>query len=302
MAISFRDANNLANVANDLMSPESRSFMPDFSRFSNVIASRELARTNLFLVRFRDFRSVLNDKGERLIVPDTGIETGNALRGGGGLTNAWNRSRDTLTNITANVAPSALLAVGATDIGMLRTFGMGDTLDTLFDSGYDINKDFGLMVKSVNLPNVSFDVNTIKHAKKPYGKPTNRTTGNVSVTFYCTRHYEERIFMLQWMNYIHNNKKNSYSFYNQYSSMIEIATLSAKGLDTSLTICDGCFPMNVGEVQLSYENGNEVASFTVEFNVSDFKQIKKDLPSPSIFETTMGAFNQARQIDRTFRG
>lgn len=298
MAISFRDANNLANIGNDLLSPETKSFMPDFSRFSNIIASKELARTNLFLIRFSDFRSVLNDKGDRMIVPDVGLSTLDSNRTGGGIISAWNRSRDTISGVASRVLPNTLLSAGAMDIGVLRTFGMGDTLDTIFDSKYDINKDFGLMVKSVNLPSTNFDVNTIKHAKTPYGKPTNRTVGNVTVTFYCTRHYEERIFMLQWMNFIHNMNKNSYSFYNEYSTMIEIASLSSKGHDTSLTICNGCFPSSVGDVQLSYENGNEIATFTVEFYVARFKQLKKELPQSNMFDVGVSTINQARQLSQ----
>lgn len=264
----------MANQPSTLLT---NSDVPDFARFMKVVQSQDLARPNLFLVRFGDYRSTI--KNDQLLdftndISDTsGIS--NLIPGLDGDAYTWNRVQDiALGTINKYLPPNIKNILGAYDPSLIRMIpGGGEFIDAYFGSGYDVNKDLALMVKSVNLPSSSLDTQINKTDRLPFTEVKGRATGNINITFYCSPDYAERRMMLAWLNSIHNNKKNVYSFYSSYSKTIDIMTLDRRGRIVSGVGARGCFPINVGEVVFDVENNNQVSLCTVEFACSDYSHV-----------------------------
>ena len=264
-------------MANDQANRNLANDVPDFARFMQVIQKTDLARPNLFLVRMGDFRSTM--KNDQLLdfaddIFDSG-GTSNLVPGLDGSAYTWNRVQDIAMNTIGKFLPPNIKNIlGAYDPSLIRMIpGGGEFIDAYFGSGYDINKDLALMVKAVNLPSSSFDTQVNKTDRLPFTEVKSRTTGNITITFYCSPDYTERRLMLAWFNAIHNNKKNTFSFYSSYAKGIDIMTLDRRGRIVSGVGASGCFPINVGEIVFDVENGNQVSLCTVEFACSDYSHI-----------------------------
>ena len=277
---------------------------PDYARFMRVVENQDLARTNMFVVRFEDFRSTINSDGilgkAEGFLPD-GVK--GALGGINGAiqksigSNNWSRIQDIASNNARKLLTPKLKSImGAYDPSLVRMIpGAGEVMDIFLGTGYDVNKDLALMVKAVNLPGTAFETQVNKTDRKPFNEVRGRTYDNVRVTFYCTPGYQERIMMLAWMNSIHNSKRGTYGFYSQYAKSLDIVTLDRKAIKTSVVHCDGVFPVRVGEIQLDYETGNQIATVEVEFVISTMTHLEsKGLQNmvagaESIFNRAKGA-------------
>ncbi|HDY7737135.1 TPA: hypothetical protein RQJ91_000668 [Vibrio vulnificus] len=255
---------------------------PDFSRFIKRIGTNDLARSNLFLVRFGDFRSLLTNDGIISAFTDainSGQGTSN-LEPSIGADYTWNLAQRGVANTAYKMLPnSAKKILGASDeLGVFSDlFGSG--MNDILDGNYRINEDFAMMVKSVNLPSKSFDVNTLKIDRKPFAEVRNATTGNLTMTVYCSPDFIERRLMLMWMNAIHDEHRNVFGFQHSYSREINVVNLDRNGVASAVTICKGCFPIRVSEVQLDFDSDNQVATFEVEFYVSTQRQVNTLLHS-----------------------
>lgn len=283
---------------------------PDFARFMRVIENKDLARSNTFLVRFGDFKSVASADGILGHLGPLGETIGgigdaiNKSTGGffGGTNFSWHRIQDIAMNQGKKLlSPKIKNIMGAIDSTLVRMIpGAGELLDGFLGSDYDVNRDLALMVKSVSLPGVSFDTQSNYNERKPFTEVRNRTVDPIRMTFYCSSDYAERIWFLTWMNSIHNPKKGTFGFYSNYARDIDIVTLNRRGVMTSVVHSDGCFPVRVGEVQLDYENNNQVATFEVEFTVSTMihaEHAGKD----NLINSVESFYNRTKQMVRGIR-
>lgn len=247
--------------------------VPDYARFMRVVENQDLARSNTFLVRFEDFRSVINSDG---IVGKAESFVSDSLNGFGlGSLNVSRIKDIAYNNAQKFFTPKMKSIMGAYDPSLIRMIpGAGEAMDMFLGTGYDINRDLALMVKSVSLPGTSFETQVNKTDRKPFHEVRGRTYDNVRVTFYCTPGYQERILMLAWMNSVHNSKRGTYGFYSQYARSMDIVTLDRKGIKTSVVHCDGLFPVRVSEINLDYETNNQIATVEVEFAISTMTHIE----------------------------
>lgn len=248
--------------------------IPDLTRFMRHIENNDLARPNMFIVRFGDFRSTIFNDGvlgvDSPIRPDTngGTSVFDDLFSGTSYT--WHRIQDVALG-TANrfLNDSMKKLLGAYDPSLIRTIpGAGEVLDAFLGLNYDINKDLAMMVKSVNLPSSTIETSINRNDRTPWHEARSRTTGNITMTFYCSPNYEERSLMLAWQNAINDPKSGRWGFYDAYARDIDILTLDRHGVKKSLCHSTGCYPINVGEVQLDFDNNSQVSVFTVEFAVA----------------------------------
>lgn len=300
------------DLAKDFVSGNSNSIdMPDYARFMRVIDQKDLARTNLFVVRFQDFRSVLTASGMLgklgTVLDDVtgGIGAKSLLDKAGGMIRSQGMSRiqDIATNQLQKRLPQVTNVVGAIDPTLVRMIpGAGEFIDGVFNSSYDVNKDLALMVKSVNLPGMSLETQKNIHNRTPFTEVRGRTFNNVRVTFYLTPGLEERRMMIDWMNTVHNPRKNTVGFYDEYAKSIDIGVLDRKGRVKSVTNCTGCFPISISDVQYDMENNNQVATFEVEFAVSVVSQTKEEIDFnnltinnvESLYNRTRASYNALR--------
>lgn len=246
---------------------------PDFARFMRKVEGNDLARTNMFLVRFADLNTGISQDGIVSSLNPINSGSGGQETTGffGGDNYTWNRVKDISYNqLQKHLSPRLKSIMGATDASMLKMIpGAGELFSGFTGEDFNVNRDLAMMVKSVSLPGVAFDTQVNNNERKPFTEVRTRTTDPIRMTFYCSPDYIERTWFLTWMNSIHNQRKGTFGFYSNYSKKINIVTLDRNGVKTSVIDCDGCFPVRVGEVQLDYENNNQIATVEVEFTVSN---------------------------------
>ncbi|ENM5843201.1 hypothetical protein V4V60_003345 [Vibrio mimicus] len=256
---------------------------PDYTRFIKRVGQSDLARSNLFLVRFGDFRSLLTNDGitdSFVDVINSNVGQANTDSAFDGTSSMWRLAQRGAASTAYKILPyQAKKILGASDELGLSSNLLGAGLNDVLGGNYRVNEDFAMMVKSVNLPSKSFDVNTLKIDRKPFAEVRNSTTGNITMTVYCSPDFIERRLMLMWMNAIHDDQRNTYGFQDSYSREINIINLDRKGTAQAATICKGCFPIRVSDVQLDFDSNNQIATFEVEFFVSTQKQVNTLLHS-----------------------
>lgn len=269
----------LAGKAVDSLTSTVEDFMnfdetqtPDYGRFMRVVENQDLARSNMFLVRFGDFRTTVDKDG----VVNFSMDSANSGMFGfmdnmpGGVKYAWSKVQGIMNdNMKRYVTPKITKALGNSAPELIRMIpGAGELIDGLTGVDYDVNRDLALMVKAVNLPGTQLDTTLNKTDRLPFHEVKGRTMNSLTITFYCTPGFDERILMLAWMNQIHNNKKGTYGFYHSYAKDIDVLTLDRTGVMQSLVHCEGCFPIRVGDVSLDYETNSQLATVEVEFAVA----------------------------------
>lgn len=246
---------------------------PDFSQFMMKVGADDLARPNLFLVRFTDFTATIKadgvvgfkeeSKSNWDKISDFGI---NKVREYGG-------------NILMNSEVGKKL-MGAYNPKLIRTILPGEWLDGIIPSGFDINKDLAMLVKAVNMPGTSLDTNKMYFDKRPVTAVRGRAVENITMTFYSRPGMTERSAILTWMNMVHDPYRNEFGLYEEYAQDIEIYSLDRRGVPMGVTKCVGCFPINVSSVSFDHDNNNSVATFDVEFTVSTIQVKKFDGQNP----------------------
>ncbi|ELC9716785.1 hypothetical protein QX995_002161 [Vibrio vulnificus] len=249
---------------------------PRYKEFLNKVNSQDLARSNLFLVRFGDFRSILENDGiidftKEVLNSGFGVSNLNPSQGA---PYAWKLvQRGAISSAYSALPHHAKKILGASDeLGVFQDlFGSG--LNDILDGNYRVNNDFALMVKSANLPQRTLDVRTNKTDRTPYGEVRDGGSGNITLTCYCSPDYIERRLMMMWMNAIHDESKQAYGFHDTYAREINIATLDRRGVPQSVVVCNGCFPIRIGDVQLDFDSNNNVATFEVEFFVAKQRHV-----------------------------
>lgn len=249
------------------------SEIPDLTRFMRKVENTDLARPNMFIVRFGDFRTTIFSDGvfdsDLPIFPDgSGVSTSDDLFSGSSYT--WHRIQDVALGQAHKIlTPSMKRIFGAWDPSLIRIIpGAGEILDGFLGLDYDVNKDLALMVKSVSLPSSTLETQINRIDKLPRHEVKGRNYGTMTMTFYCSPSYEERALMLTWQNTIVDPKNGRFGFYNTYAKDIDVITLDRHGVKQSTVHNVGCFPIEVGEVQLDFENNSQVSTFTVTFAVS----------------------------------
>ncbi|MCH7377414.1 hypothetical protein MM182_18850 [Aeromonas sp. MR19] len=284
---------------------------PDYARFMRTIEKYDLARSNMFLVRFQDFRSAINFDGivgpAGSILNDVSNATGIMGKGKalfGGITNNvnWHRAQDIAYNQLGKYVPGVKNAIGMLDPTLVRMIpGAGEFLDGLLDTNYDPNKDLAIMVKNVNLPGTSFDTQKNIYNRKPFVEVLGRSFSNLKMTFYSTPGYQEREWFLRWMRDIHDPNTNTFGFHDTYAKMIDVAVLDRRGDVRSIVHCDGCFPINVSDVQLDYESNNQIATFEVEFALSTVTQAKYKGKSGNVISNMESIYNRGKAMVSAFK-
>ncbi|EPW5499109.1 TPA: hypothetical protein ACGUM0_004130 [Vibrio vulnificus] len=250
-------------------------FTPDYTKFINQVNKTDLARPNLFLVRFGDFRQIISNDGiidfASSIIPTDGASNLNPV---GNDNYSWQLAQRGIANAAYSHLPPQVRQIlnSADELGVVETmFGAG--LNNFLDGNYRLNSDLALMVKAVNMPSKSFDYETITLDRKKHGHVRSSQNGTLTMTLYCSPDFIERRLMMMWMQVIHNEEQNTYGFHDVYAREINVASVNRKGVVSSLVAMKNCFPIRVSEIQLDTDQNNSVATFDVEFYVGQQKHL-----------------------------
>ena len=241
---------------------------PDMTRFMQAVNSEDLARPNLFLVRFDNFFKVGYSTGGNIHLYEPDPQNPNGSRG-----DDMDYTIGKLTDVGKNALMNSDL--GGQIMGAYNPKLMNPILsnvpmvDSLIPTGFDINKELAMLVKSASFPGTNFDVSKVYVDRKPMTGVTGRSVDTLKLTFFLTPNHVEREVFLLWMKMVHDPYSNQFGFYDEYKKKIDVYPLTRKGVPMSVSQCDGCFPIRVGEVQYDVDNNNQIATFEVEFALSE---------------------------------
>jgi len=111
-----------------------------------------------------------------------------------------------------------------------------------------------------------------------YKIPYDKIFEPITATFYVDIEYNSRRFFIDWINSIDlpteqkQSNGNHYQFYNNYIGGMYIYQLDQNQLPSHLIYLEEMYPTAVGEIVLGYENGDQIATFTVTFTYRNWKE------------------------------
>lgn len=216
-------------------------------RFVAKLNETDMARSNLYIVKFPSMANYLNNDG---VIDNAFID-------------------DTITSLNGSAGKLYSSAKKTISRG-LDAYDSFETLAGLLGGDYTSEYDMGLMVKNVNLPGSTLEVDIDKSRRNPYPIVKSKTDSTVTMTFYLTEDHAERRAMMAWYKSIYNTQTASVAFYKTYVKNIEIMTYSRKAKMSTVTNLKNAFPTRIGDVTLGYENNNEISTFEVEFVYESF--------------------------------
>jgi len=217
----------------------------DIDKFRAAVMKDDLGRANLFKVEFPN---------------KIGIKIQNSFGNGGG--SLFRSITDVLTKEVLSRAEPIRHLTGFFSPEIIRAVGLGDMLDTYLQYPYDL----GMYVKDVGVPGRTLTTTDVHSDQVPFSMVNGSEFDVLSMTFLVTPSQKERQFFLDWMNKACNMDRHKYGFYDDYvASQILIRFCDRQGNMASITEIVEAFPIHVSDMQLSYENNNQLAMFDVQF-------------------------------------
>lgn len=217
----------------------------DLDKFRAALLKEDLARSNLFKVEFPQKIG-------------KSISYSNSTSGG----------RSILGSIVDAVSKEALARfeplrhlTGFYSPAILRAVGLGDALDKYLQYPYEL----GMYVKDVAIPGRILNTVDFKSDQVQHGMVISGEYETLNMQFITTPSQKERRFFLSWMDIANDPNTNTFGFYNDYVANIVIKFYNRQGEMSSVTELADCFPVRVGDMELSYENNNQLATFDVSF-------------------------------------
>lgn len=223
----------------------------DIDRFRSAVLRDDLGRANLFKVEFA-----------QKIGKNTGGSGGSSKSSGGIFGSSLFRSvTDAVTKeVLSRVEPARHLT-GFFSPQILRAVGLGDMLDKYLSYPYDL----GMYVRDVAVPGRTLQTATTVQDQVAHSVVTGSEFEPINMTFIMTPSQKERQFFLDWMNIANNMDTNKFGFYDDYVANIVIKYYNRQGEVASVCEVAEAFPIRVGDLNLSYEGNNELATFEVTF-------------------------------------
>ena len=225
----------------------------DMGYFMSTVNVRDMARPNIFKVIIPQLSSLA---GDNVITPSSPTA----------LQSIYN-SRLFGKGVDALQERSSLLTKmeGAYQPGMARSLFGGDYLDFL-GSNYNPETDVGLMVKSINIPDIQLDMTPNKLRRYSQNVVHGKSASPITMRVYCTSDYGERFYFEEWSKAIFDPRTSTVGFPADYLLPIEIYTYDRDGIATAVYTVNNAYPVRVGEVQLDWDSNNEVVVFDVELS------------------------------------
>lgn len=128
---------------------------------------------------------------------------------------------------------------------------------------YNNNGKIDIGCHTANLPNRTLLTATHKQIGGPFNIPFSHTYDPVTFSFYADKNLNVREYFEVWQSAVINITDNSVNFWNEYVSDIDIIVLDRKGNESyKMTLYD-CYPLAIGDVNLSYASQNELLNITV---------------------------------------
>jgi hypothetical protein len=131
------------------------------------------------------------------------------------------------------------------------------------------------MVKAAQLPGSTITPIMVPFRGRQLQLAGDRTFEPWTVTIINDTGFDVRNSFEEWMNGINQHNSNSgLTSPSDYMSDMEIAQLDKSGATVKNYNIRGCFPTNLGPIEVSYDSENTIEEFTVEFQVTYWESDK----------------------------
>ena len=167
---------------------------------------------------------------------------------------------------------------------MVSVTSLGDNLDE--SSGVKgTDADFTFLCRSAGIPASTIGTVEVPFRGRVIKLPGDRTFESWTVTVMADESMDVRAYFEKWMNKL-NKHENGAGYTDEYSATLRVSQLE-RGTTVGTDLKDPhsivrsydfihAFPTNIAQIDLSYDNNNTIAEYTVEFQYDWWEANKSD--------------------------
>tara|TARA_A200000159_G_scaffold98401_1_gene91173 strand:- start:990 stop:1586 length:597 start_codon:yes stop_codon:yes gene_type:complete len=134
--------------------------------------------------------------------------------------------------------------------------------------------DFTFLCRSAGIPASTIGTVEVPFRGRVIKLPGDRTFESWTITVMADEDMSVRAYFEKWMNKL-NKHENGAGYTEDFASTLKVSQLE-RGTSTSSALVDphsivrsyefmNAFPTNIAQIDLSYDNNNTIAEYTVEF-------------------------------------
>ena len=153
------------------------------------------------------------------------------------------------------------VALGAGEIGVNDDALVGNIrrMDRYFNGGGGIN----IKCHTATFPQRSLMTMEHRQNSAPFRTPYSATYDPVTFSLYTDPQLDTRDYFDAWQSAVVNLGTNTMNFYDEYVSDVSITMLDQYGEDAYKVTLYEAYPLNVGIIDASYSNNNQLTTATV---------------------------------------
>lgn len=168
--------------------------------------------------------------------------------------------------------------------GFVNAFAGGGVRTNLFRvsgtiPGYGGNRAIAFLCKAAQIPPSSLGTIEVPYRGRRIKLPGDRTFQDWSITIMSDANMSLRSAFEYWSATFNSHTTNVTStFFMQFMPTWSVTQLNRDGTALRSYNFIGCFPSEVGAIDLSYENNDQIAEFPVTINYSWWEAAAGDAP------------------------
>lgn len=243
--------------------------------FKTGMADRDFQRNNLFSVVFA------TSPASRILDSTVGNIRDTLIDGTIGSINA-NNPNEFMNAITGGVSrlfsytvDKAVMSLNKTGFTKIMGALSPRLVSSLFgDSQYGqlltefrdkMMYNMGLSIVSVQLPGKTMGYEYVYNSGIPQIRFTRPENGELSLTFRTDSEARNLKVFHEWMSAIRDDVSGQFAFIDEVCSAIQVNLHDRNGVPHTTYVFQKCLPVKVSNTELSYDNNNEIWTFTVDF-------------------------------------
>ncbi len=145
--------------------------------------------------------------------------------------------------------------------------------------------DFTFLCRSAGIPASTIGTVEVPFRGRVIKLPGYRTFESWTITVMADEDMSVRAYFEKWMNKL-NKHENGAGYTDDFASTLKVSQLE-RGTSTATSLTDphsvvrsyefqNAFPTNIAQIDLSYDNNNTIAEYTVEFQYDWWESKKSD--------------------------
>lgn len=149
--------------------------------------------------------------------------------------------------------------------GAVSTFITTSWAGDLMSTDFSDKTGLTLFVRRVNIPGTQIETKEYLSDRTPIDMPITYKNSPLKISFMCDPTYKHRQYFEEWMHAVINPVSMTAGFYDEFISNIKIKTFDVTGNIRSIMELTECYPVDVSDIELSYDEESSVVTFDVTF-------------------------------------